>query len=494
MLMHISSLPGEHGIGDLGPAAFAFADWCAAAGVTIWQTLPVGPVGPGDSPYASTSSFAGEPLFVSLDVLREEGLLTRADCAPGGLPARSNETVRYAAVRAFKTPRLMRAYDNWRARGGERRAGYRAFVARESYWLPGWCRFACAGRGACKHPGFHAFVQWQFDRQWSALHKHCAAKGVLMLGDLPIFVPLKSADVQDNPRLFRLDSNGQPTVRTGVPPDCFSRTGQLWGHPHYRWAEHTRTKFAWWSSRALHALKRCDALRIDHFVGLVHAYEIPGKDRTARRGEWRPTPGLELLTALERAYGRLPLVAEDLGALTPRVTALRQRFGLPGMKLVHNAFYGPASSDLPCMHPVDCVAYAGTHDNNTTLGWWNGLKTAERARFAEYAGIAVHAGKRGRASAVFGASTASTASATSAASTASATAKSVPAAMMRIVLQSPARTAVLAMQDVLGLDQRARMNTPGRGTGQWRWRMPANALRPSDAASIRGLAEASARA
>ncbi|MBL9141636.1 MAG: 4-alpha-glucanotransferase [Phycisphaerae bacterium] len=478
VLMHISSLPGPHGIGDLGPAAHAFVDWCVAAGLSIWQVLPLGPVGPGNSPYASASSFAGEPLFVSLDALAEDGLLSREACrvprtSPRASPrARANsrsadldgEAVQYAAARACKLPLLMQAFETWRTKRGHRARGYQAFLRRESAWLPGWCRFACAQRGAWKHPGFHAFVQWQFERQWQALKAHCAANGVLVLGDVPIFVPLQSADVADNPGLFRLDASGKPTVRTGVPPDCFSRTGQLWGHPHYRWSEHLRTRFAWWTARVQHALRRCDALRIDHFVGFVHAYEVPGAARTARRGAWKPAPGLQLLTALERACGTLPLVAEDLGAVTPRVVALREQFGLPGMKLVHNAFYGAASDDLPCKHPVDCVAYAGTHDNDTTLGWWKHLKAPARARFADYAGVAVSRPQ------------------------------SIPCAMMRIVMQSPAQTAIVAMQDALGLDGSARMNTPGRGTGQWRWRMAANALRSRDAARIRALAQVSARA
>lgn len=473
VLLHVSSLPGPHGIGDLGATAHAFADWCAAAGQSIWQVLPLGPVGPGNSPYASTSSFAGEPLLVSLDLLREEGLLARGDCAPArrGPEALGAEgPVRYQAVRAFKAPRLAKAYAAWRARRGASSASYRAFLRREQAWLPGWCRFAAAERGACRHPGFHAFVQWAFAEQWSALHAHCMARGVLLLGDVPIFVPLRSADVADHPGLFRLDARGRPTALTGVPPDCFSRTGQLWGHPHYRWSEHRRTRFAWWTARVRHALGRCDALRVDHFVGMVHAYEIPGGARTARHGVWRPTPGAELLAALERACGRLPLVAEDLGAVTPRVTALRERFGLPGMKLVHNAFGSPGSADLPCLHPVDCVAYPGTHDNTTTAGWWQSLDTRARARFAASTGAPTTAGRAGSKH------------------------LDVVHAMIRAVHHSPARTAIIPMQDYLGLGRAARMNIPGRASGQWRWRMPPGALRTLDVASIRALAEAAARA
>lgn len=454
-LLHLTSLAGPHGIGDLGDAAFEFADWCARAGHSIWQMLPVGPVGPGNSPYASTSSFAGEPLLVSLDRLTDDGLLPRI------APRRATGRVHYERARALKIPLLLRAYERWHARRGHRTGAFRTWQRTHASWLGAWCSFASAQRGAVNDAGFHAFVQWKFDMQWIQLHAHCAKRDVLLLGDVPIFVPLDSADVRQHPQLFRLDRAGRPTVVTGVPPDCFSTTGQRWGHPHYRWEAHRRTHFAWWIARVKHALQRFDALRIDHFVGFVHAYEIPGTATTARRGVWRPTPGQELLRALERACGALPLVAEDLGAVTPRVTALREQFGLPGMKLAQNAFFGPCSSDLPALHPVDCVAYAGTHDNNTVEGWWRTLPRAARARFASYSGLEHR--------------------------------ESISSAMVRAIMQSPARTAIAAMQDHLELGGQARMNTPGKPRGQWEWQMASDALRTADAASIRRLAEACAR-
>jgi 4-alpha-glucanotransferase len=465
-LLHLSSLPSPHGIGDLGPAAHAFADWCARAGQSVWQMLPVGPVGPGDSPYASTSSFAGEPLFVSLDLLAKDGLLPRAALrVRRGDAGRDPSAVDYARARAFKEPRLAQAWAAFRARGGAHARALRAFRARNAWWLDGWCAYAASRPGASPDADMHAWLQLEFGRQWAMLRAHCASRGVLLLGDVPIFVPLDSADVRGNPRLFRLDAKGRPDVVTGVPPDCFSATGQLWGHPHYRWSEHRRTGFAWWVARIRDSLARFDALRIDHFVGFVHAYEIAGDARTAMRGTWRPTPGRELLEALERACGRLPLVAEDLGAVTPEVVALRERFGLPGMKLVHNAFYGPASGDLPCNHPVDCVAYPGTHDNDTTLGWWASLPPDARERYAAYVGARSAADAR----------------------------RGLPRSMVDVVLQGPARTAIVAMQDHLGLGREARMNTPGLGSGQWRWRMLPDALRGLDAARMRRSVEAVAR-
>jgi 4-alpha-glucanotransferase len=465
-LMHVSSLPSPHGIGDLGPAACAFADWCARAGQTVWQMLPVGPVGPGDSPYASTSSFAGEPLFISLEILAQDGLLPRSALrVRRGEAGRDASAVDYARARAFKEPRLAQAWSAFRGRGGAAVRALRAFRTRHAGWLDGWCAFAASRPGAAPDVDMHAWLQFEFDRQWRALRSHCAGRGVLLLGDVPIFVPLDSADVRDNPRLFRLDAKGRPDVVTGVPPDCFSATGQLWGHPHYRWSEHRRTGFAWWVARIRDSLARFDALRIDHFVGFVHAYEIAGDARTAMRGTWRPTPGREVLEALERACGRLPLVAEDLGAVTPEVVALRERFGLPGMKLVHNAFYGPASGDLPCNHPVDCVAYPGTHDNDTTLGWWASLPADARERYAAFVGARSVADAR----------------------------RGLPRSMVDIVMQGPARTAIVAMQDHLGLGREARMNAPGEAAGQWRWRMLPDALRTLDAARMRRSVEAVAR-
>ncbi len=465
-LMHVSSLPSPHGIGDLGPAAHAFADWCARAGQTVWQMLPVGPVGPGDSPYASTSSFAGEPLFISLELLAQDGLLPRSALrVRRGDAGRDASAVDYARARSFKEPRLAQAWAAFRTRGAAPARALRAFRARHAWWLDGWCAFAASRPGASPDADMHAWLQFEFDRQWRALRAHCAGRGVLLLGDVPIFVPLDSADVHDNPRLFRLDAKGRPDVVTGVPPDCFSATGQLWGHPHYRWSEHRRTGFAWWVARIRDSLARFDALRIDHFVGFVHAYEIAGDAKTAMRGTWRPTPGREVLEALERACGRLPLVAEDLGAVTPEVVALRERFGLPGMKLVHNAFYGPASGDLPCNHPVDCVAYPGTHDNDTTLGWWASLPPDARERYAAYVGARSAADAR----------------------------RGLPRSMVDLVLQGPARTAIVAMQDHLGLGREARMNAPGEGSGQWRWRMLPDALRALDAARMRRSVEAVAR-
>jgi 4-alpha-glucanotransferase len=283
---------------------------------------------------------------------------------------------------------------------------------------------------------------------------------VKLVGDLPIFVTLDSADVADRPELFRLERNGVPKVVTGVPPDCFSADGQLWGHPHYAWAAHRREGFRWWTSRVATALTRFDALRIDHFVGFVHAYEIPGTSRTARKGRWGPTPGRELLTAVERRLGRLPLIAEDLGAVTAEVVRLRDDFGLPGMKLLHNAFYGPDSGDLPHHHPVNCVVYPGTHDNDVSRGWIRQLSPEARSRFRSVAG---------------------------------GDPRKPEEALIRLAYGSPARMAIVAMQDFLGLGPAARMNVPGKADGNWGWRMRDGAIAKGLSARLRALAADSGR-
>ena len=449
VLLHLSSVPGAFGVGDLGPGAHDALAWVVRSGLTWWQMLPVGPIGPGDSPYASTSSFAGEPLFISIDGLVRDRLLPRS--ALRASPALARGSSRYAAARAAKWPLFGQAFEAFRRKGGLRSSAFRAFERRQRFWLPGWRAFMKDTQG------LHAFLQFAFDAQWTELKAASAAKGIRLLGDVPIFVSLESADVQSNPELFRLDRHGRPTVVTGVPPDCFSADGQLWGHPHYRWSEHRRTGFRWWIERVRAAVERFDAVRIDHFIGFHHAYEIPGNATTARDGVWKRAPGRELLGALERALGTLPLIAEDLGALTPPVVALRDDFGLPGMKLLHNAFYGDDSGEAPHRHPRHCVCYPGTHDNDTTVGWWTQLQPAAKARACAYMGL--DGGD--------------------------------PAAQLnRLAFTSPANTAIVAMQDALGLGAEARMNLPGTASGNWHWRLQrtgAASLRPHEAYRLRAL-------
>lgn len=468
VLAHISSLDGGYAIGDAGPSALAFIDWCADAGAGWWQMLPVGPVGPGESPYSSTSSFAGEPLFISLEGLRDDGLISaralrearRTAARLGGkaLKARgAHARCNFDAARAAKEPAFLEAFEMFRLGRGFEGGAYRTFVRRERAWLDGWSRYQRDGNG------FHAFLQFQFDRQWQRLRAHAARRGVRLLGDVPIFVPLDSADVASNPALFRLDARGRPHVVTGVPPDCFSADGQLWGHPHYRWDAHRRQGFDWWCRRLGGALRRFDGVRIDHFVGFHHAYEIPRGARTARRGSWRRQPGREVLGAARKRLGTLSLIAEDLGAVTSEVVALRRAFQLPGMKVLHNAFGGDDSGELPHHHSVDSVVYTGTHDNETTVQWRGSRRADELARLRAICGP---------------------------------DALRDPAqALIRMAFASPAQLAVVPLQDVLGLGASARMNVPGVALGNWTWRVGSDwaAVRRGCADRLRTLAQATGR-
>ena len=396
--------------------------------------LPVGPIGRGDSPYASTSSFAGEPLLVALEGLRDAGLLSKTEmtAARRAVPRRLVATD-FVRARAAKEPALLAAFESFRLGRGFESASYRAFVHRASPWLPGWQAFMNDTHG------YHAFLQFQFDEQWRALRVTCRQVGVRLMGDLPIFVALDSADVQEQPRRFRLDRRGRPTVVTGVPPDCFSVDGQRWGHPHYRWSVHRREGFAWWVLRIAVSLERFDALRVDHFVGFHHAYEIAASSRTARRGTWRRQPGMELLRAARKAVGQLPLVAEDLGAVTAEVVALRRAFGLPGMQVLQHAFGEDDSPTLPHRHDRSTVVYTGTHDNDTTVGWARSLDAPSMRRFVASAGKGTRTDPAG--------------------------------ALTRLAYGSAATLAIIPMQDCLRLGRTGRMNTPGTATGNWRWRL-----------------------
>lgn len=431
VLLHPTSLPGGHGVGDLGPEAHRFLEWAASAGFSWWQMLPVGPVGAGHSPYASASSFAGEELLVSLDHLAEERLLAPSDRrAPKSL---SSSRVDFGTARAFKRSRLLIARDRFARSGGFSSRAFQSFERQNRPWLGDWLGW----RGSDPH-GLDAFIQFRFAEDWARLREAARAHGLRLIGDVPIFVDLQSADVAAHPELFRLNRRGLPTVVTGVPPDCFSATGQRWGHPHFHWPEHRRTKFSWWRARVAHALERFDLVRIDHFIGFHHAYEIPASSPDATRGAWKRQAGAELLAALRRDRGSLPFIAEDLGALTPAVTALRDRFNLPGMRILQHAFWSGESGDLPHNHPRHSVVYTGTHDNDTTASWWRGLGAAERVRVRALGGA-------GSASQV----------------------------LARMLMGSPAALAVIPMQDILGLGAAARMNLPGASSGQWSWRMRA---------------------
>lgn len=459
VLLHPTSLPGAFGIGDVGPESVRFLDWMEHAGLSVWQMLPIGPIGPGDSPYASPSSFAGEPLLLSPERLHEDDLLARADLARARRMLDRPGPVRFERVRREKTRMLERAHEAFlRARPRRLAREHEAFVQSASWWLPDWTAFAASrdGRGEA----FHAFCQWCFDRQWRRLREEASRRGIVLFGDVPIFTSLDSSDVRSRPELFRLDRRGRPEVVTGVPPDSFSADGQLWGSPHYRWSAHRRDGFRWWRDRIGMALARFDLVRIDHFIGFVRAYEVPAEATNARRGRWRAQPGRELLAALAKDHGAaLPLVAEDLGAVTPAVTRLREEFGLPGMRIVQNAFWRDDAFDMPHRLPSACVAYPGTHDNHVATGWWRTLGADARRRFLDYAGPG-----------------------------------SDPAeGLVRLAMTSPASLAVCLMQDLLGLPPGSRMNLPGTARGNWRWRLDRGAADRAVAEALRRLVAASGR-
>jgi 4-alpha-glucanotransferase len=486
LLLHATSLPSCHGIGDLGPAAYQFVDFLAAAGQGWWQMLPIGPPGPGDSPYSALSAFAGHPLLISLERLARDGLLDAGDIAPvGGLPP---EQVVYAAAARYKMLRLRRAFAAFVKRGMLHDRAYLRFCAAHADWLDDYALYSAlrhrhrhrpwltwepglrlrrtaalrsaAGRFAAG-VNFERFLQFEFGRQWRALKRYANDHGVGLIGDIPIFVAHDSADVWAHRGLFDLDHRGRPRTVSGVPPDYFSPTGQLWRHPHYRWPHHQATGFAWWIARFGRLFEQFDAVRIDHFLGFTRVWAVPGQAKTARHGKWVKTTGAELLAALRRRFGRLGIIAEDLGLATPAAIALRDRLGLPGMRLLQFAFGAGEGSryNQPHTFPRNCVVYPGTHDNETTAGWFRRLqREAHRKRGPR------QMTERERALRYLGT-----------------TGREIHWDMIRLALSSPANLAVIPVQDILGLGNEARMNKPATATGNWRWR-----LRPGQLTSRHG--------
>jgi 4-alpha-glucanotransferase len=464
VLLHTTSLPGPHGIGDFGPAAFRFVDWLQGAGQSVWQLLPTAPIGPANSPYQSVSAFAGSPLMVALEPLVAQGWLAAPVLPDGGFDARK---VDYCKVVPWRIEQLRAAARGFFARGaaGEREA-FEAWCAAQSSWLDDYALFmaietshsgrpwweweaglrrradAALAAARTRHAdeiAFWQFVQWQFDAQLGTLKKYANERGVFLMGDLPIFVAHHSADVWARPDLYTLDEDSQPTVVAGCPPDAMAVDGQRWGNPLYHWDRMAAEDFAWWTARVCRALEQADVFRIDHFRGFAGYYEIPASCPTAREGTWRTGPGKALFAAIERALGPLPIVAEDLGFITPDVVALRDDCGFPGMRILQFGFGGDASDEfLPHNYVRNTVAYTGTHDNDTARGWWDNAGPHERAYVGSYlasGGDDIHW------------------------------------AMIRACCNSVANVAVFQLQDVLGLGSAHRMNTPGTvGDRNWSWR------------------------
>jgi 4-alpha-glucanotransferase len=487
VLLHLTSLPGPHGNGDLGAGAHRFAGQLAGAGQGFWQMLPVGPPGEGNSPYSARSAFAGSPLFIDLAALARDGLLPD----PAGPPRFPADRVDYAAASAFREKELRRAFAAFEGR--RKRASYRAFLERAAWWLEDFALFSALRDAASGAPWLewdrelrlrqpaalararhelaseielHRFQQWLFDEQWRALKQHANRSGIGLIGDLPFFVAHDSADVWAHRDLFELDREGRPTVVAGVPPDFFSKTGQLWGNPQYRWSRLKQQGFRWWVERVEHGLERFDALRLDHFIGFWRAWQVPAGAPTAEKGRWAAGPRDALFRKLRSRRGqRLPLIAEDLGLVTPEVTALRDHFELPGMKLLQFAFGDDlqARDFRPHNYPRRSAAYTGTHDNDTIAGWF--FDPGGRERTPEQTET-----ERRIALAYLGL----------------AEPREIHWHMIRCVSASVASLSIVPMQDVLGLGSEARMNRPGTASGNWEWRLREGAF---DEKTIDRLAE-----
>ena len=484
VLLHPTSLPGPCGCGDLGAAARQFVDWLVLAKQSLWQVLPLNPVGPGNSPYQSVSTFAGSPLLVDLHGLVERGWLeSRPD--PQFEGGRSD----YARATPHRMALLREAWKGFRrlAGDGERRQ-LDEFTRQHSHWLDDyglfmtldqrhgrpWNRwpaeFAWRDTGALRRlreeaadeTGFWSFVQWQFAQQWQALRNHAHARGVRIIGDAPIFVAHHSADVWANTAQYLLDARGEPTAIAGVPPDYFSATGQRWGNPLYDWAAMHSDRYAWWQARLAHLLRSFDAVRLDHFRGFEAYWEVPTQEEYAVNGQWRPGPGHAFFDALQETLGPLPLIAEDLGMITPAVTDLRIACGFPGMRVLQFAFADtPANPYLPHNYVPRTVAYTGTHDNDTTVGWWRRLAHREREAVRRYLGPQADA--------------------------------EIHWAMIRALSQSVANTVIYPLQDVLGLDGAHRMNIPGCSEGCWEWRFEWRQLGEGPTARLAAITQAHGR-
>jgi 4-alpha-glucanotransferase len=494
LLLHPTSLPSAFGIGDLGPESYAFADFLLASGQSIWQVLPLGPTGYGDSPYACYSAFAGNTLLVSPDRLVSEGLLTKSDVADARID--DSDRVDFELVHERKDLLLKRAFENYKhTTDTGLRSAFETFVQKCDPWLEDYALFRALkdfhGGAAWNEwdPLFlrrepaalvsvrerlrdeveaQKYYQFLFFKQWFALKSYCNDRGIKLIGDIPIFVAHDSADVWTNPEQFKLDQDGVPKVVAGVPPDYFSATGQLWGNPLYDWERMAADKFRWWISRVRGTLEIVDIVRVDHFRGFAASWEIPGGDKTAERGRWVEAPGKELFTTIRDVLGELPIIAEDLGVITPDVERLRDGFGFPGMRILQFAFSSDTNNiDLPHNYQKNVVVYTGTHDNDTTVGWFRSVVGEGSTRTAKQIG-------RERRFCMKYLNT---------------DGSEIHWDFIRAVLASVANTAIIPMQDLLGLGTEARMNLPNSIEGNWSWRFKPNALTDKISNRLKELTE-----
>ncbi|MDX8385156.1 MAG: 4-alpha-glucanotransferase [Gallionella sp.] len=472
ILLHPTSLPGAYGSGDFGSDAYRFVDWLSSAGQSYWQVLPLNGIGPGNSPYMSNSAFAGNILMIDLVELAQQGWLSDEALKPGA--EFSVDRVDFQLIQPFRIKCLRAAATKFLANPhDDMHREYAEFCTASQQWLDDYALFMTINeresgrvwtdwpqalikrepealqqlRDTCADEiNFWQFCQWCFARQWAKLKQYANDHGVSIVGDVPIFVAYQSADVWAHQELFKLDEKGQPTVVAGVPPDYFSETGQLWGNPLYRWENHEETGFSWWVARLRHALQQADMVRIDHFRGFAASWEIPADAENAISGEWMTGPGEKLFEAFAQAFPHLPIIAEDLGVITQDVEELRDKFKLPGMRILQFAFGdGDDNYFLPHHYIPNCVAYSGTHDNDTTVGWWDAAPEHVRdfaQRYLSCDGQDIHLH------------------------------------IMRALAGSVANTVIFPMQDVLGLANEHRMNFPGVPEGNWEWRFTWDQIQP----------------
>lgn len=487
ILLHPTSLPSKYGIGDFGREAYEFLDFLHRSKQSLWQILPLNPVGYGESPFQSYSAFAGNPLLISIDGLIEQELLLEAEVLP--LPDFDPRKVQFDLVGQFKNGLYQKAFARFKAVSIKDQnylnfAGntpwlkdYALFMALKDYFHGAvWNNWPVSI--ACREPeaiayyenllaaeiAYHSFLQYVFFSQWSALKAYAQRRGIKIIGDLPIFIACDSSDTWVNPCLFELDEKGHPTKVAGVPPDYFSATGQLWGNPHYRWTEMAKDDYYWWRERFRSLLELVDIIRIDHFRGFESYWEIPAGAVTAVEGKWVKGPGEKLFSTLGKYLGRIPVIAEDLGVITPAVEELKNKFHFPGMKILQfNLNYQEKEEFLPENYEANSVVYTGTHDNDTTVGWYREtlLNDPKQHRFImDYLDL-----------------------------TPAADASTVCWRMIETAYRCRSNTAVIPLQDVLGLGSESRMNYPGTVGGNWAWRFPPDGLTPELAGKLRQLAE-----
>jgi len=486
ILLHITSLPSPYGIGDMGPEAYRFADFLAKAKQDFWQILPLNPTERiyGNAPYYSIAAFASNPLLISPELLIQDNLLTTADCEP--VPNGPQGRVDYEIVVPYKERLFTIAYKHFAKT--KDRDEYERFCSQNASWLEDFALFvalkghfqghawsewppevrnrqpeALQSMKEDLHEGIEQekFLQYLFFRQWFALKGYCDEKGVQIIGDIPIYVDYDSVDVWTHPEIFKLDADGQPEAVAGVPPDYFSATGQLWGNPVYRWDVLKERKFDWWIQRMGHTLNLFDVVRIDHFRGLVAYWEVPAGEETAINGQWVEAPVYDFFDALRAQFPSLPVIAEDLGVITPDVREVMQHFGLPGMKVLLFAFGedNPKHPYLPHNYEKNAVVYTGTHDNNTVRGWFEKeAKPADKKRLVRYLGHKTSA-------------------------------QAIPWELIRLAMESKANLALIPMQDILGLGEEARMNLPATGEGNWEWQLASGQLTPEVTEKLRAMTE-----